>query len=679
MSQIDLLFEVEINAVLDKERERAPFAIAYLTEDVRSSVTGGVGTKDKTPGSEMEFVASDKYQKRVVTAAVNGSTMPSVGGSAAQSKPLVFSAHLRMNKPSELQRDAAVCIQVYCEVDCHGGLWGSHACGWAGAVLSALKDVAVAGKSTYTLLLRDTGQSAPGVRGTIQLHFGNETVGVLKGLNFSSKSEFDHALPEGSKVLVDEMVAYDETCAAIFNKLSPVSRDIRLARLPMYASCGGVVVRPPCSFVLSSPGRPTPITGEECYLRALDAVLARKFPQTNTQERARLFMTQMPHNEQGAVLIDVALFVPSACVYLFDEVFATEGGKLITGEEFSRHLAFTLCGDCEDMSYLASIVLKVILEGPWESEAMKALQKVRARYVCTIPLKAVTRYDAGGKAAQVGGLAAHDCCDLVPIIVLDKMIGTHTVITDIIAQRKAQGLLADVAGQMYVIVGEGTGRIAQFVRPGEPAAALDTIKGRAMRTFSTGKKLLTVATPMVEETTSEHSDFYRYIISGIIHDSLLHAESMRKSGKTVAWEVPQVVYATRKDGQLVYGASHSAYVRGDAVALPSPAPTAHQEAAMRHLEKFEMPVVKLDPPGADMSMYSARTAAISTFVKKRTRSVVNPSGATNVFVSLWELNDAALESLGSWMDRDGLIVHSCEFEHVADGVAFVAFLVSPKM
>lgn len=677
--KLRLTFEVAAN--LDPNRETSPFFDVYLTSDVRSPTAEGVlvsgdgaispGVGTRSPGdattADSEVVASARYQERMVAVASGDRERPrsAVGrmsedrsGGLAEHRARMV-ADLSVCRTTDVARDAAVCVHAFCEVECDDEARGSHTCGWAGATLSGLSAVAAAGGRSATLKLRDPGQSPEGTRGTVAISFDDATASQLASISYAPRPEFDDAS--------ELMSAYDAAATEIFSKIQPTSSDIRMFRLPMYSTCGGSISRPPCAFLLAER---TARFGEEYYLRALDCVLGRRMRAMPSEARITEFVRSMSADERGAVLMDVAMFFPTACTYLFDEVLSRDGKRLVTGEEFSHLASTTICADCEDLAFFAAMVLRDIASRAWKSEAIRELRRTRLRYVSTISLKAVTRYSAAGSSSARRGFAAHDCCDLVPIVRLADMIRASGSdpgpISEIAAER---GIDASENRRLSVIVGEGTGRVIEFPRPGNPATSPGGAKKAAAGLFHAAGA--PSACTAIAEDSRSGSEFYRHAVSGIIHDTL-----DRPRGK---WPIPQVVYAVSGSSGMTSGAPHEAYVKCECVAIPVVPPTDRQFAAMRYLEKFEHPITQVDPPSRDSAAFAAISGAAEESVR-RCAAIRHPrTGAISVevFVSLWELRDPVMARIEGALSRSERIsATGISFERVADGLAFAVFSLS---
>jgi len=518
--------------------------------------------------------------------------------------------------------------------------------------------------------------------------------------------------------MFEDMMRYDEKASVTSYELSPTSPGIVSSRIPMYISCGGSVVRPPCAFLMTTE---IPQWSEEYYIRALDAALARKFPLIEGRdERLKLFVSDDPllmsHDERGAVLMDVAMFIPTACSYLFDEVISRDGSHLIRGEEFFRNVAMTMCGDCEDFSFTAAMVLAWLLQNTWESPLMQYLQHIRARYICTVAYKSVLGYTAakptstststaasgggggGTAAAQPPQYGAHDCCDLIPITRFIKMLGKRTVVDGILVQRLSDGLLdhkiIPCLDAMSVVMGEGTTRMGQFVRSGEPCEASALARLLAREPFAlTG---IRSAAQIEYEDSQSGSEFYQFTLASVVHDTLLFTRDCRATaGQWIPWEVPQVTFITptgsledRTDDPVAWrqrgmtlGLDHRMYSVCQGWAVASVAPTREEEQIMQHLERFELPIIQPAPPAVDTPAFEERKVAVDGFVErikahKRQQLPLFYRGDTvGIFVSLWELSDTKLAELETHFNAASNIIQivAHHYERVVDGVAWVAF------
>lgn len=579
-----LEFNIRIRSVLIEERELEPFFVAYLTSDIRaknqgvfasdsyhSRITSGRCNKIKRAN---QFITGERYGKR----------------SYEWPQKIIADIELLHRGNQFIETDSAICIQVFCEVACGMSEWGCHTCGWCCAYL---KDFAT--NAEIKLPLCDQGMSQIGARGDVTITLlSSSSIPRIETRNtpiYTPPSAKTRLAGMTSSVLSDYVNAIER----VFSKYAVADSRIRVYRQPNYISCGGCVVRPPCAFLIN----PTiPMTPEYAYIHLLSLVLCRRSrgladPDASESVIVQAFLDgRFDANENGAILMDMAMCMSNACTYLFDEVMKPNGTSLCVGEDFSRILMTMHTGDCEDFSHHALSILWDILDakssttpGKWTTPAMQRLQQIRKNYVATIILKAVKRpsasWTSGGSSTN---FAAHDCCDLVPLHLMSHMLtqggdkDAATIIDNLASHR---GISYDSATHknLVVIIGEGTGRVSTHIHnDSDPSMAPFVAKDRVLSIFS--QILLNIGGPLFEDYR-KGSMFYLHALTAYVHDTLVDTS-------TEGWPVPQVIYLCQKNSTI--GPQHTDYVVGNAIAIAAPAPSASAMSTMMQMDKFEFPI-----------------------------------------------------------------------------------------
>lgn len=674
----------------------------------------------------------------IVTLVIEGRSQTRASGSGSDSTTGVVT----------IPPDSMVCTHMFCEITCPDGALGCHTCGWGGILLrdaqQAAQTLARGAPLVCTSLLADTGEAPLGARGIVTIEFSPDTADAIRRrIAFSAPAPATAGPPvvfdgNATSGLNAEMRAYDNAASAVFSRYRSVSNAIQLMRAPCVVTCGKRVVRPPCAFVLQ---RQMPRASEEYYVNALATVLARRrrvaaaVPNLgDTHALLELFANgrTLAPDAEGAVLADVAMYLATACVYLFDTTLDTTGRGLDpNSEEFLTLCNLILCGDCEDEAFLAVSALADILQREdWATPAMRRLHVVRLRYVAGVALKAVdtesfatsaanttatsTASGAGtGSAARPPTeipLVAHASCDLIPVLRLADMLAAAAAATEEQQQQHdadtasaAAATMKEIAARrrlnaaenrkLMVVVCEGTYRTLQFDTP-DPAPAADDGTIRAAVQVMTAAGIADFAGINTNDLTAP-SDFYRYAVSIVLHDTLLHAQAQAEAAGTptvVEWKAPQVIFATKhRETGKVYAvcAPHSAYVRGDprVVAFAAPTPTPRQYAIMHHLVKYEHPTLDITAPALDMDSYDKACAAVRAMADRVAQHArapgAHPSGSpVVVYIPLWVVaHQPTLRALESRIVSMSpvLTITALRFEHVVDGVAFAVLSLDKLM
>jgi hypothetical protein len=661
--------------------ENAPFATAYVTTDVRSApslVTVG----PRTGSSELEFTVE-------------------------------FSVYASAD---QVGMDTAICVQTFCSIANHKKEPCNHRCGFA--TFSFRRILEQPGAVVFTEPMRDAGQQM-GPRGVAVLgQLSGTLLQALRGAPRAVSAPFDivDAWSAEGQSLAGECAAINEyraECRTALCDRRPTSDEVTMYLLPDYVQSVGTI-GPSCAFLLADA---PPLASEDYYLNALRGSLRRQpwaaWNDDGTEVRIlgdaallRRFLDtkQTTVDEAGSVLIHVAMQMAIAYPYLFDTSISRDGKRLVGSDEFSRILRIVRCSDCEDCSCEACMVLWDILiaasapGGRWRSEAVARLQAVRRLYVATVTLKSVTRPAESSTVTTTTSksrqptLAAHACCDLVPLHLLRRMLAADPSATQ--HSRAAVAALDAIATERgssspyaqpptRVVVGEGTGIVLSYVRPQHvyqpwaKAAAKRLLKG-----------VLPNARIVSCENLAVDSAFYKYTVSALVHDTIISGAARdvaRRSGD--AWILPQVVYHWVEGSggtarpQATKGCPHAAYVVGaagvTAVAAP-PVPARIMDVAIG-CAKFEHPIPPLRYPTGPET--TARAAAATAMAQSLGVPIVASAGASTrtaatvvACVSLADVTDTALRDLVARVGSSGSVAaFAASFSAVADDVGIATF------
>jgi len=633
-SWVPLEFEVTLRPTLTAE-ERDPFATAYLTSDLES---------------EPQLFQTESFGRRLLAQ----KTQQRVDRRTSVS----FVARFRVRAPGPrgLAADAALCVQCFCELPNHKDERCSHRCGFAAFALRGM--AAAAATTTFSARMRDNGPSRDG-RGVAEARALNpEAIARL----FSAAAAPPPALLVGAVGASEAARAlevssrYHAAVDDLLGAMRPTDEAIRVPRLPIYVLSGGMTM-PSCAFIMF---RSPPAEPEEFHENALAVALRRALPWVASDgERADAFCDDgaaADWNWKASVLMDAATLLPASVPYLYDSAISCEGAELVAAEEFVRTGALTLTIDCEDGSVMVLVFLWHALVDAPRTRCMRMAQRVRAQYVVTLCLKSVTRpsQSNGNGCAHPpeAGLAAHACCDMVPIRALESMLGSEggSVIRAIAEERSALLLPESVAARLRVVVGETTGYVQSHVTAPASSEARAAAKAIA-RPFRAARLV-------AAEDLAAGSTFYRYAASALVHDTLISPAARRLAEEAgAAWLVPQIVYALRRPG-LTYGAPHAAYVAAspDVVAYAVGPLTRQVADVIARLAKFEHPVPPLGaprPPVESPSWGAATRAAgaINSDARwRRRRAPAAREDVVTVCVPLRSVTDDSARELARAME-----------------------------
>jgi hypothetical protein len=567
--------------------------------------------------------------------------------------------------------DTAICIQCFCELDNHKFEPCSHRCGFAAFALKGMATniLSTSTKSTrpikYWAKMLGHGRASD-KRGMVEIELLGKThetlVDIFSSANISVSSSHLLLIGEPTNETIIEMYEtaneYFLAINDILETMTPISERIRIAKLPMYVLSSGTML-PSCAFVLY---KNIPHTPEEFYINCITICIDRAMPQVRDEKRrlkafcaetltpttAKIFKSStsplttkeaneteriqstddfLCWDEKASVLMDAATLLAASLPYLYDYSLSDDGTKLVMADEFTRTIMLTLALDCEDGSNAATIFLRDVLtaesaNGKWTSELMVAASTVRAQYITTISLKAVTRAAESEhkREAQPSLIpkffAAHACCDMIPIVSLSEMIkrsGWRTLDADaidaIINERKSS--LIPGNKNLRIVVGESTGFVSSYV-PNH--MVLQSWGKESARSILSG--LFKSARFVAKEDLMSGSSFYAYTVSALVVDTSFSKAALAVANKrNVAWLVPQIVYAITSNKQTTvktgitqkcfkYGVDHRDYVKNtdDICALCVKPVSKQMMDIMVHLSKYEHPIPPIELPGADSSV-----------------------------------------------------------------------------
>ena len=626
MTSFRLVFGVKLAPALAPE-EGDLFATSYLTSDV--SATPAIAQTDVF-GSRLSMKKKD--DKSGVLCFTHSFTV-AVPGVAGPDGVLWT--------PGPLGADAAYCVQCFCEVPNHKDERCSHRCGFAAFSLRAMAETIAessagggAMRRRFWVKLRDHGPSPHDARGRacVFVRDPDALVGYVKASCYSPPpaspllslvgAPTDAGPKDAYEISSDYYHAVDRE---IFDKLSPTDPMIRVPKLPIYTLSGGMTM-PSCAFIrFVTP----PYAPDEFYVNAFAVALRRNFPFVESDAaRERLFCQESENagewNRKASILMDAATLLAVSFPYLYDSGISTDGKELEAADEFVRTGRITYALDCEDGAVETLVFLwHVLADASPVTRVLAMARRVRMQYVVTLCLKAVTRPSQSGddeSKSSTRSLAAHACCDMIPLYAMRRMIrdgenaaGARAAIDAIIEERKATLLPEKIASGLRVAVGETTGYIQPYIGPTgagcSPGTVGPTGAGYPEGTVGMSRELRkelrgaiaqyipsSVRTVSMEDVSVD-SSFYRYAVSALVHDTATSS----------SWPMPQIVYVATKKGatEPTYGAPHADYVRlgpGEAggsssigVLAVSPVP-AKVMATIAELAKFEHPVPPLSAP-----------------------------------------------------------------------------------
>ena len=700
MAILEIDIEVWLRRVAPREsKESEPIFAVYLTRDISASTS--------------DVSATDEYASRVANGLSRKTLHDDENVAAIRAReqsvyvnksPIRFTARLRLRRDStRLDRDSSVCMQAYCETACEQE-WGLHTCGWTCVEITDLLN-----HSGHVIRrpICDQGLSEIGARGVASFSIDkyrnqwNSITWKMATTTVTSEEEEENTVEMRGR-MPQVLRQYNMDMISQLNSLPLTSESIQIRAFPLYRSCGGCTVRPTIAFMLNPE---PPSTTEDYYIRALDYVLRRRLRGLSKERLAHEISVFVDGggspNEAGAILMDVAMLLPTACTYLFDEVMSREGDRLVVGEDFLQGMCAVLTGDCEDFAHRAAMILWNILVGKWTSPGIAVLQSIRMQYVVTLVLKAVQSYAycATRRDSEKEGLGAHACCDLIPLLKFREMLAASSESTDaidlVINRRRARLFASPGTAPTAVIVGEGTNRIVEFSRGAgvDPAANSSNIRQKGislLEAAGTSAVGCSIAEDYFREaaTTTASSSFYKYTVYGIIHDTLIAA---REQGHADSWPLACVAFLTAPGnadsrGHPTLGASHSDYVgcntsRVRILVLPSPSPAAM--AGMLRLEKFEHPQVPLhEGVSARFAKDRMRIVAESMRIAKDRLSCGGGGGGGNVVLTetiapLWSLSNSVIASIVEHLYDPANHVRDVDiaFEVISESTIIVVFLI----
>lgn len=658
---ISLVINMEIGTLNIKSyvklvsgEESNPIVSAYFTSDIANVI-------------HLDGEVDGDYQSRLVRAAIGAPSGPEeelgmriagVTGERARGKQregtVVWKNIARepvkvllLRMPEIVCESASLCFYVTCEIDCGSDGSGSHFCGWGCVQIRELIHGSGGDdkERNIAVVLTDTGKSRD--RGAIELVYKHSETAAVPPFRYTA-APFEWASIE------KEFTAYYAECQRMFIEKGPSNVRIRSMQAPLYKCCGGMAILPPCAFIAIER---VPMMREEYYIKAVDAIRLR----WGSDNDVVTWYRGLSNDEQGCVLMEVAQWFPTSCVYLFDKVLSSDGQRLISGEEFSRQLGRTLCGDCEDGSFIAAMALREILQTvSWHSTIMRLLQEVRKCYFVAFTSKAVTKPSTFGATIPSGMLGVHATVDLIPAASLAAVIDASTesgvsVKTEI--KRIASNRRIDSSGREYVIVGESTGRT--IGAPRRPASK------NIVAAFANGS-IAPVETAFHDDVTTTERSFYKYMVWLQIDDL-----DMARYSTT---------FMVTTNDNSAYGAPHPDYLRCDANSVTFvPLPRVPQQVLemIRFVDKFEVPV---ELP-RDTGVCDTKFAEFTKRVADATTKYINAASgytvrdAQDVYVPLWMLTDVALAGIFENVQKMKAKIVGVRFENIVDGIAFAVFMV----
>jgi hypothetical protein len=523
----------------------------------------------------------------------------------------------------------------------------------------------------------------------------DESRGVVHGVNNPTRTHkpSDPATRIfSSRQTLQNMKMYQQTTSTWLTQkgMSMYSSSIQATRLPLYYTCGRCMVRPACAFIMTTAPQLRP---EAYYLKAVSAALARRYSPGIAHEAERVKAALgAPLHEKGAILMDICAILSSTCTYFFDETLRYDMHGIEPDEDFHRLAELTMTGDCEDMAYTILSHLWDILETKtWSSEFMAEMHRVRLQYVATIALKAVTSpmptdqkalpqfsgvpsttttttpsstYNRNGykdTAANDGpddseDLLGHDTCDLIPIEMLRNTInsarlqkantadisGDDVYILEEIYKERLPHLVPRSEGlNLPVVLGEGTVRTLHFstkkdhVCDGVGETAYNRTKRYVLSLF---RKTLSVnATGIFLDDLRQPSDFYKYSVLALLHDTLVYC---RRRGLK-SWKMPQLTFVSRhkRTKDLRIAVVHEDYVNGNFMSVVSPPLSEALYSIMHNLEKFEHPETSYCAKSQDGNPFP-RPVSMSSPFYRQTSSLSSSKGKQTMTMLMKFVNAA---------------------------------------
>ena len=644
IKQLQISFDTHGLQLVDGEHN--PFAIVYITDDVKTS-----------PRS----IHTPCFRH------TNGDT------SDQKFKLSTFTALFDVDcGAGAICKDTSACVQFYSTLTNHNNELCHHKCGF---VAVSLWLVARSNHHEHIVQLSDVGLVSMGNRGTMTVTFGGTAVDeIRRQVNYISASmPFDivgawHDAGGNLVTVRDAVASYRKARVQhTIKHMNPTDPDITLYLFPDYVQSSGTVA-PTFAFLLA---KEPPMATEEYYLVALDSTLARHkvHGKLGCSFDDILASGTTTIDILASILMQMAMCLPVAHPYLFDASIHKGGTSLCTADEFSRTMRTAHCSDCEDCSCEASMVLWHILVGTWNSKALCVMQRVRACYVSVLTLKSVTRPAQSGTAHKARRLAAHACCDLVPLRFLNKMLRCVKVDTNKVpleavnAIERERSATITAITQRYgvpsvVIVGEGTGIVQSCVN-----STTDTVPKWARTATHDAFSSVWKHAKLVsfDGVTSPYTSFYRYVVSGVVHDvqfSAVTAEVARRRGEV--YIMPEIVYVTTTSHTYTKGAAHHAYVsfkedddNGATIGIicSPPVPKCIWNITAGSA-KFEEPIPPLTSPTADVTiLIKSRAESILTLELTHIRAsdfvIQNATAVSVICVSLGALDAHSLAQLNS--------------------------------
>lgn len=683
-----LQFEVILTPQLTRE-EHDPFATSYLTSDL---------------AADPRFAQTELFGKRL---------WPSGDRPAGASRKQLkfvhsFAVTVQPDKRTTMAPDTAFCVQCFCELPNHKEERSSHRCGFAAfALLGMAECVRRSGVASFWDRMKDHGPSHD-ARGNAQVTvLDPESLLALADACAVARSD-EPALLVGSPTDAGPRSALEVSTEYFFaierdllRTMPPTDDMIRVPKLPIYVLSGGATM-PSCAFIqFAEP----PAAEEEYYANALAVALRRNLPfAASDAERERLFCDEavpavddgsgsvVSWNRKASILMDAATLLSVSFPYLYDYGISPDGSELVAADEFVRTGRITLALDCEDGSVETLVFLwHVLATARPGSRLMAAAQKVRMQYVVTLCLKAVTRpsQSNGGEdvedeetKARRRGLAAHACCDMVPLLAFARMLregGAGAAESDAvraIVDERQKWLLTDeaVASKLRVAVGETTGYVKSYVAPRERAQREARAEVRSVVT-----PLFKSARLVSAEDMTVESGFYKFASSALVHDTLVSPAAQavaREAG--VEWLVPQLVYASKSSGgraRLSYGVPHPDYVACDQSVAACPVKPVPRTVArvVDHLAKFEHPIPLLRGPPSDVAAAFPIARSVADALEPALKSQFAGRRASTLVTVCIPLHDVtrerAEELAAELIDSPVLMSVSASVEVVTEHVA----------
>jgi hypothetical protein len=600
---MELAFEVTIIPTLT-EQESNPYAVSYLTTDVKT---------------EPILQQTEKF----------GARLWQVQEAHQQSKNRIQFVHRFRVSKANIFADTAYCIQCYCQMFNHKSELCGHRCGCATFALRGMANALDEDPNVvFWCSLRDHGHPPYDRRGKAMVHI----IDVDSFCNFvraNAIDDQDQALlvggpndPKPTTAMKISSEYFHAIDTDIFNQMRMIDQSIRVPKLPIYVLSNGVVM-PSCAFIMFM-SRPPPFAPEEYHINTLAIALRRNLPTIDDTTRDALFCdanvpaddagdhTQIGWNRKASILMEAATLLSVSFPYLYDYGISENGTSLVAADEFVRTGRISMALDCEDGSVETLIFLWYILQLAAASSfrCLAMAYQIRLQYVVTVCLKSVTR--SSHSNGLVGGhgrrLAAHACCDMVPLRALARMLKDESPAINALIAERGDALLN--VPNLRVVVGETTGNARSYVSPCLDAKQYDVAYSH---TRSMIHQVFASARIVSVEDLSVESGFYYYAVSALVHDTLISPAAKRAARVAGAkWMVPQLVYVL---GDRC-GVPHATYVRCspemNAIAVrPLSLETAR---VVRRLAKFEHPIPQLAQPPSVRSFSNYAMLATSSLL-----------------------------------------------------------------